>query len=82
MPEGIRQVNEAGVAEGQEGVQPRSQIRPVGPPEGTQIAAAGAEFRPDHCQGLTAADGAACKARPLKGELLCVGHTRSATLNA
>lgn len=78
----FRKVNEAGVGEGQEGVQTKSQIRPVGAPEGTRIAAPGGPFVPDHCQGVTVADGAACSAHPLKGETLCVGHARSASLNA
>lgn len=36
-------------------------------------------FPPTQCAGLTTKDGAACTARPVKGEELCIGHLRSAS---
>jgi len=34
-------------------------------------------FVPSHCQGVTKM-GVACKARPVHGQMLCVGHLRQA----
>ena len=78
MPEGIREVSATGVSVDHDGVQPKSQVRQVAQAEGTRLAAAGAEFIPENCQGRKVADGAACSARPMKGTMLCVGHTRRA----
>ena len=79
---GARRVTEAGVGEDRSDVQP-SHIQPVDrPPEGARIATTPVEFTPSHCQGVTIADGAACRARPLKDGPLCVGHTRQAQLRA
>ena len=36
----------------------------------------GMPFQPDHCQALNK-QGHACQAKPVKGDVLCYGHTRA-----
>jgi hypothetical protein len=42
-----------------------------------RLAPPGGPFVPSHCQGITKSE-RPCSARPVKGELFCIGHKRRA----